>query len=75
MIESSAPVTLYKTSSSGILPTGAVGKGRLENEVWSQTTYPNGTVVTRIYYNEIEIYDSNAVITKHNQPNQIDIMV
>jgi hypothetical protein len=70
-----APVTLYSTSFTGVLPTGAVGKGAIHKEAWQQTTYPNGSVVTRIYHNIIEVYDNRAVVTKHNQPSQIDMMV
>ncbi len=69
------PVTLYATSFTGVLPTAAVGKGAIHKEVWQQTTYPNGSVVTRIHHNTIEIYDNRAVLTKHNQPNQIDLMI
>jgi hypothetical protein len=54
---------------------GPVGKGAIHKESWQQTTYPNGSVVTRIYHNIIEVYDNRATVTKHNQPNQIDMMV
>jgi hypothetical protein len=69
------PITFYNTSFTGILPTAAVGKGVINKTVWQQTTYPNGSVVTRRYHDTIEIYDKNAVITKHNQQNIIDMMV
>lgn len=71
----SNPVTLYDTNFTGILSTGAVGKGTIRKEIWQQTTYPNGSVVTKIYHSTIEVYDNRAFVTKHNQPNQIDIMV
>ena len=74
-MNSISPVTFYSTSFTGVLPTAAVGKGAIHKEVWQQTTYPNGSVVTRIYHNTIEIYDNRAVVTKHNQSNQIDMMV
>jgi len=69
------PVTLYNTNFTGVLPLGATGRGIIRREDWQQTTYPNGAVVTRLYYNVIEIYDSKAMVTKHNQPNLIDRMV
>lgn len=75
MSDAIVPVTLYSTSFTGVLPTGSVGKGAIHKEAWQQTTYPNGSVVTRIYHNIIEVYDNRAVVTKHNQPNQIDMMV
>jgi hypothetical protein len=52
-----------------------VGKGVINKTVWQQTTYPNGSVVTRRYHDAIEVYDKNAVVTKHNQQNIIDLMV
>jgi hypothetical protein len=75
MSDAIVPVTLYSTSFTGVLPTGSVGKGAIHKEARQQTTYPNGSVVTRIYHNTIEVYDNRAVVTKHNQPNQIDMMV
>jgi hypothetical protein len=69
------PITLYNTSFSGVMPTAAVGRGVIHKEEWQQTTYPNGSVVTRVYHNTIEIYDSRGVVTKYNQPNQIDMMI
>ena len=75
MIDSIVPVTYQKTSFTGVLPTGVAGMGRIESQQWSQTVYPNGSTVTRIYHNTIEIYDSKGVVNKHNQPNQIDLMV
>jgi hypothetical protein len=52
-----------------------VGRGFIKQEIWQQTTYPNGSKVTNIYHHIIEVYDSRAVVTKHNQPNQIDMMI
>jgi hypothetical protein len=75
MTDSIRPVTLVDTSFTGVLPAGTVGRGVIKKEIWQQTTYPNGSTVTNIYHNTIEIYDSRAVVTKHNQPNQIDLMV
>ena len=75
MSNSTVPVTQYATSFTGILPTAAVGKSAVQKQIWQQTTYPNGSVVTKIYYDTVEIYNSQAVVTKYNQPNQIDMMV
>jgi len=75
MSDSITPITLYKTSSTGVLPTSAVGKGVIKQESWQQTTYPNGAVITRLYYDTIEIYNSQGVLNKYNQPNQIDRMI
>jgi len=75
MIDAVVPITLYKTSTSGVLPTAAVGKGVIKQESWQQTTYPNGAVITRLYYDSIEIYNSQGVLNKYNQPNQIDRMI
>jgi len=69
------PITLYNTSFTGVMPTAVVGRGVINKEEWQQTTYPNGAVVTRVYHNTIEIYDNRGVVTKYNQPNQIDMMV
>ena len=75
MSDSIVPVTLHKTSFSGVLASPAVGKGRVESEIWSQTTYPNGSTVTRIYHQSIEVYDNRAVITQHNVRPNLDVMV
>lgn len=75
MSDSIVPVTLQKTSFSGVLPTNTVGKGVVKLESWQQTTYPNGAAVTRIYHDAIEIYDNQAVVTKYNQPNTVDVLV
>lgn len=75
MSNSITPVTLYDTSFSSVLASTAVGKGVISTETWQQTTYPNNAVVTRIHYDTVEVYDNRAVLTKHNQPNQIDMMV
>ncbi len=74
MTDSIIPVTQFATSFTGVLASAAVGKGVVKQENWQQTTYPNGATVTRIYHNSIEVYDNRAVVTKHNQPNQIDML-
>ena len=68
------PVTLDKTSFSGVLASSNVGKGRIKGEDWSQTTYPNGSVVTRVHDYTIEVYDNRAAVEKHNVPPLIDKM-
>jgi hypothetical protein len=70
-----APVTLHKTTFSGVLAAPAMGKGRVESEIWSQTTYPNGSTVTRIYHQPIEVYDNRTVITQHNVRPSLDVLV
>ena len=75
MNDSIIPVTQFATSFTGVLPIATVGKGVVQQESWQQTTYPNGATVTRIYHNSIEVYDSHAVVIKHNEPNQIDMMI
>ena len=70
-----APVTLHKTTFSGVLAAPAVGKGRVESEIWSQTAHPNGSTVTRIYHRTIEVYDNRAVITQHNVRPSLDVLV
>jgi len=75
MTDSIRPVTLFDTSFTGVMPTGNVGKGIVKKEIWQQTIYPNGAVVTNVYYNIIEVYDNRAVVTNHNQRSQIDIMI
>jgi hypothetical protein len=74
MSDSIIPVTQFATSFTGVLPIATVGKGVVKQESWEQTTYPNGATVTRIYHNSIEVYDNRAVVTRHNEPNVIDIM-
>ena len=74
MSESTVPITLHKTTLSGVLATPIIGKGRVESETWSQTTYPNGSVVTRRYHQSIEVYDNRAVITQHNVRPSLDVM-
>ena len=69
-----APVTLHKTTFSGVLAAPAVGKGRVESETWSQTTHPNGSAVTRRYHQSIEVYDNRAVITQHNVRPSLDVL-
>jgi hypothetical protein len=75
MSDSVVPITLYKTSTSGVLPTAAVDRSVIKQESWQQTTYPNGAIITRLYYDTIEIYNSHGVLNKYNQPNQIDRMI
>lgn len=75
MTDSAVPVTYDRTSYSAVLASPAVGKGRIEATHIEQTVYPNGLVVTRIHHNEIQVYDNKAQITRHNQPNQVDLMV
>jgi len=58
-----------------VIPIATVGKGVVQQESWQQTTYPNGATVTRIYHNSIEVYDNRAVVTKHNEPNVIDMLI
>ena len=74
MSDSTVPVTLFKTTFSGVLASSAVGKGRINAETWSQTIYPNGSTVTRVYHNPIEVYDHRAVVTRHNVPPNLDVM-
>ena len=69
------PVTLHKTTFSGVLASPAVGKGRVDSETWSQTTYPGGSTVTRIYHQSIEVYDNRAVVAQHNVRPSLDVMV
>lgn len=75
MSDSIVPVTLHKTTFSGVLASPSVGKGRIESEIWSQTTYPDGSTVSRINHQPIEVYDNKAVITQHNVPPNLDVMV
>ena len=75
MTESIRPVTQFANSFTGVLPIATVGKGVVQQESWQQTTYPNGATVTRIYHNSIEVYDNRAVVTRHNEPNIIDILI
>ena len=75
MSDSIIPITQFASSFTGVLPIATVGKGVVKQESWQQTTYPNGATVTRIYHNSIEVYDNRAVVTKHNEPNVIDIMI
>jgi hypothetical protein len=74
MSDSIMPVTQFATSFTGVLPIATVGKGVVKQESWQQTTYPNGARVTRIYHNSIEVYDNRAVVTRHNEPNIIDML-
>lgn len=74
MTNSVTPVTYDRTAYSGVLASPAAGKGRIEIEQTIQTAYPNGLTVTRIYHSEIEVYDSKAVVSKYNQPHNVDMM-
>jgi hypothetical protein len=75
MTDSIMPVTQFANSFTGVLPIATVGKGVVQQESWQQTTYPNGATVTRIYHASIEVYDNRAVVTRHNEPNIIDILI
>jgi len=75
MIDSIVPVTTFDRSFTGVMPTGSIGRGVVHQETVQVTAYPDGATVTRIYHNSIEVYDNRGVVTKHNLPNQIDIMV
>jgi hypothetical protein len=75
MSSSIAPITTFDRSFTGVLPSGSVGKGVIHQQTVQVTTYPDGATVTRIYHNSIEVYDNRGVVTKHNVPNQIDMMV
>jgi hypothetical protein len=75
MTDSVIPVTQFATSYTGVLPIATVGKGVVQQESWHQTTYPKGASVKRIYHNSIEVYDNRAVVTKHNEPNVIDMLI
>ena len=75
MTDSIMPVTQFATSFTGVLPIATVGKGVVKQESWQQTTYPNGATVTRVYHNSIEVYDNRAVMTRHNEPNIIDMLI
>jgi hypothetical protein len=55
MTNSIRPVTLVDTSFTGVLPAGNVGRGFIKQEIWQQTTYPNGSKVTNIYHHIIEV--------------------
>lgn len=68
------PITYDRTKYSGVMASPVVGKGRIQVEHFAQTVYPNGLTVTRIHHNEIEVYDNKAVISRHNQPHQVDQM-
>jgi hypothetical protein len=75
MTDSIMPVTQFATSFTGVLPIATVGKGVVKQESWQQTTYPNGATVTRVYHNSIEVYDNRAVMTRHNEPTIIDMLI
>lgn len=69
------PVTLVKTTFTGVLATAAVGKGQVQVETWSQTTYPNGNTVTRLHHQPIEVYDHKAVVTRYDVRSNLDVMI
>jgi hypothetical protein len=75
MIDSIVPITTFDRNFTGVMPTGSIGKGVVHQETVQVTAYPDGATVTRIYHNSIEVYDNRGVVTKHNLPNQIDMMV
>jgi hypothetical protein len=75
MSETIIPVTRYATHFSGVLPSGSVDRGIIRQEKIEQTTYPNGATVTRIYDNDIQVYDSRGVVNLPNRPNQVDVMI
>ena len=75
MTDSIMPVTQFANRYTGVLPIATVGKGVVQQESWQQTTYPNGATVTRVYHASIEVYDNRAVVTRHNEPNIIDILI
>ncbi len=68
------PITTDKVTYSGVLASPAMGKGRVEVEQAIKTVYPDGAMVMRVYHNEIEVYDSKAVVSRHNQPHLLDIL-
>jgi hypothetical protein len=72
-IDSIVPVTVFKTSHTGVLATGTPGIGRIQSEVWSNTVYPQGSSVTKIVHYAVSIYDNHASLKEYNQPNKIDI--
>jgi hypothetical protein len=74
MSDSITPVTMQRTTLTGVLASSAVGKGRIESKTLTETVYPNGITVTRIHYQTIEIYDNRAVVTAHNVPPKLDII-
>jgi hypothetical protein len=75
MSDSIIPVTLYKTSVTGILPIGAPPMGKVKSETWSQTVYPNGAAVTKVVHQSVSVYDDRAVLKQYNLPNKLDIMI
>ena len=75
MTNAIGPVTTFDRSFTGVLPTGSIDKGVIHQKTVQVTTYPNGATVTRIYHNSIEVYDNRGIVTKHNLPNLIDMMV
>lgn len=75
MTDSVMAITYDRTSYSGVLASNVVSKGRIEAEQVVQTIYPNGLTVTRIYHDEIEVYDNRAVVSQHNKSHTLDMMI
>lgn len=74
MSDSIIPITLHKTSVTGVLATGIPNMGKVQSEMWSLTTYPQGNSVTKVVYNTVSVYDNRAALTEYNRPNQLDVM-
>jgi hypothetical protein len=74
MTNAVTPITSDTTTYSGVLPSNAVGRGCIQSQQVIQTVYPTGATVTRIYLDQIEVYDHHAMITQHNQSHVIDQM-
>lgn len=73
MTDAIGPVTQIKTSHYGPMPTAAVGQNHIKTTVWSLTTYPDGSTVTKIEHYTITLYDRHARAIEYNRPNQIDL--
>ncbi len=74
MTDPVSPITYDRTFYSAVMTSNVEGKGRVEKEQVIQTIYPNGQTVTRIYQYEVEVYDVRAVVSRHNQPQLLDLM-
>ncbi len=74
MSDTIVPVTFDRMSYSGVLASPVMGKGRVEVEQVIKTVHPDGAMVMRVYHNEIEVYDSKAVVSRHNQPHLVDLL-
>lgn len=73
MTDAIGPVTQIKTSHYGPMPTAAIGQNHIKTQVWSLTTYPDGSTVTKIEHYTITLYDRHARAIEYNRPNQIDL--